>query len=292
MQNLKRLALIFTLTPLAGCIITSSGDSDTDDPAPGTTTNAATGDETAAATEAGDETAAPATDDGATESGDPIGGACVHQCTGDQDCLIGGKDVGLTCVEDFCTGETPDPCKSDDECIALFSGWSGGIACTAGGGECEAAMQVCLDVGGEGHCAAAPSEFFACADAMLDEIDTTDIDGNDVTVCGNAGAACGDDGVCFDACASDDDCAAESAPVCNTGTGLCECGTDADCETLGQPHLSVCNGGTCGCGEDQHCVDGNAGDVCGDGLCGCSGAEACANVANNFDGGEVRCVNL
>ncbi|MEX1364523.1 MAG: hypothetical protein AB1Z98_15460 [Nannocystaceae bacterium] len=284
MRTSSFFALAFSLCiPLSGCPGDDSGSDDTTTSTPTSTTDP---------TGSGEETVTPETE-GMDETGTaPSGGFCLHQCEADGDCTVGGMDVGLTCQDNFCTGEAPDACADDDECIALFSGWSAGMACTAGGGECDALMQICLDVGGEGRCASGPSEFFMCETAGLDEIMTTDIDGNDVTVCGNASAQCGDNGVCFDPCTSDDDCLGEAAPVCNTGTGTCECGEDSHCETLGLPALSVCNGGTCGCGADENCVDGEAGDVCNDGLCGCSGDMACDGVDNAFDGGAISCVNL
>ena len=293
MKKLSQLALAFAfLAPLTGCPGDDSGsDTDNTNNTEGATDTPATDGETDTPGETDDPPATDGEDDTSTGGG-PSGGFCIHQCEGDGDCTIEGMDVGLTCQDGFCAGEPVEGCTSDDECIAQLSGWEFGPPCTAGGGECEAAMQVCLDVGGEGHCVSAPSEFFMCETAMLDEIETTDIDGNMVTVCGNAGAACGDDGFCFSPCQSDDDCASEAFPVCNTDTGSCECGEDAHCATLGNEGTSVCNGGVCGCGEDQNCVDGGQGDVCNDGFCGCSGDMACADVENTFDGGMISCVEV
>ncbi|MCH9683091.1 MAG: hypothetical protein K0V04_16780 [Deltaproteobacteria bacterium] len=282
-----RLALAAALAlPVAGCIITD-GDADGD-----TTTNGnATGNATDNATDTGDATGADETAN--PGSGGPGGGLCIHQCEADGDCTVDGIDNGLTCQSGFCTGEgSADLCDSDEACVAQLSGWSFGSPCTAGGGECDALMMVCLDVGGEGHCVTPVGEFFNCADGGTEEVETMDIDGNPVTVCGRPNAECGDLGFCFDPCTSDDACLTDSAPVCNTATGTCECGTDADCESLGMPQLSVCNAGACGCGEDQHCVDGNAGDVCNSGLCGCSADAACDGVDNIFDGGTIACVQF
>ncbi len=286
------LALGFVL-PLAGC----PGDDTTGD---GTTTsNMPTSTGPSSETDPADtdpaDTDPPSTDTDPmsdTTMGGGNGGFCGHQCEADGDCTIDGMDIGLTCVENFCTGEDVEGCATDEECIATLSGWEAGMACTAGGGECEALMQVCLDVGGEGHCATAPSEFFACADAMFDEIETQDIDGNDVTVCGNANAACDEDGFCFSPCQSDDDCVSEAFPICNTDTGFCDCGENADCETIGDPAFSACGSdGSCGCGSDQNCIDGEVGDVCdADGFCGCTNDMACENVENSFDGGSIACL--
>jgi hypothetical protein len=192
--------------------------------------------------------------------------------------------IDLTCVDNVCTSEDPG-CTGDEECVALYSAWS--TPCTAGGGECDALAQVCLDIG---LCATPPSDIIPCATLLMEEIQTTDIDGNPVVVCGHPDAVCNDDGFCFVPCASDEDCSG-AYPICDVGSGVCQCGTDADCATLNLPQASVCNAGSCGCGSDQNCVDGNAGDICtGTGSCGCSGDMACANVENPFDGGAYACV--
>lgn len=234
----------------------------------------------------------PGDGSGDDEAG-PSGNFCLHTCTADTDCTVGGMDLGLTCQSGTCTGEDAGGCTSNDECIAQLSGWT--MACTSGGGECDALMQVCVDVGGgEGLCATPPSDVITCDSFGFMDYETTDIEGAPVTVCANANAECNADGVCFSPCQSDDDCMADSAPVCNTGTGLCECSTDADCATIGDSAASVCNNGTCGCGVDQDCVDSAQafGDVCYDGFCGCSGDEVCADVPNSFDGGQISCRSI
>jgi len=285
MKKISSLALAFGfLIPLAGCPGDDTGGNETT-----TATPTSTGDSTAGTAE---ETADPETEGMDETAEPPSGGFCIHSCEADADCMIGGKDSGLTCTDNVCTGEPVEACTDDEGCIATLSGWEFGPACTAGGGECDAAMQICLDVDGEGHCVSGPSEFFMCETAMLDEIETTDIDGAAVTVCGNANAQCGAQGFCFDPCASDDDCVADFAPICNTDTGLCECGEDAHCEALGTEGSSVCNGGFCGCGEDQNCVDAELGDVCNDGFCGCSGDMACDAVMNLYDGGTISCMEF
>lgn len=218
--------------------------------------------------------------------GDPGsgGGACVHQCQSDADCLVGGMDQGYVCVDSYCTGESSG-CSDDNYCVAFLSGWTQGTPCSPGGGECDAAMQVCLDLGPDGvRCAVAPSQFITCDQLQMDEIPMTDADGNPAIVCGRSEAACHPDGYCHLPCAGDQDCLSASYPICNVQTGLCECGTDADCQTIGQEQFSACNGGLCGCGEDQQCVDAGTGDVCTQaGFCGCSADAACVGVDSPFD---------
>jgi hypothetical protein len=241
------------------------------------------------------ETSADTSSDATNDTNDTSdtnadGGFCIHQCMADADCLVDGQDVGLTCQDSLCTGDSSG-CTDNAECVAVFSGWT--MPCTAGGGECDQLMQICVAAGDGGLCATPPSDFFMC-DVVpgWSEIEVPDIDGNLVTVCGNASAECNEQGFCYSPCQSDADCTSEAYPVCDTNSGLCGCSSDTDCATLGQPQASVCNAGVCGCGSDQHCVDGNAGDVCSDGACGCSGDAACANVENAFDGGMISCVAL
>ncbi|MCA9684572.1 MAG: hypothetical protein KC457_20470 [Myxococcales bacterium] len=223
-------------------------------------------------------------DDAADDDGGPSGNFCLHTCAADADCMVGGMDIGLTCQAGSCAGDSGG-CADNNECIALFSGWQ--VACTAGGGECDAVGQVCIDVNG-GVCAIPPSDVIMCETFLMEEMEVTDIDGNAVTVCGNPNAICSD-GACIDPCQSDADCSANpTAPVCNTGTGLCECGTDADCAMAGAG-APACVNGRCGCAEDQNCVDASLGDVCYDGYCGCSGDDVCSSVQNPFDGGSISC---
>jgi hypothetical protein len=141
-----------------------------------------------------------------------------------------------------------------------------------------------------GRCATEPSDFLSCDTINMEELETTDIDGNAVTVCANTAAECSSEGFCFVPCKADADCPSDAYPVCNVSSGQCQCGQDSDCETLGLPANSVCNAGVCGCGADQHCVDGDAGDVCNAGFCGCTSDMACEDVPNNFDGGTINCI--
>ena len=206
---------------------------------------------------------------------------CLHQCSSDADCTINGMDVDLSCVDSRCTGEV-EGCTTNDECVAQLSGWM--TECTSGGSECMPG-QICIEAG---LCAIESSDVVSCTDLMLDDIETNDIDGAAVTVCGQASAECSE-GACRVPCQSDDDCTADFAPVCNTATGNCECGTDEHCATTGNAATSVCNAGVCGCGSDQNCVDGDAGDRCFSGTCGCSNDDVCDGTPNNFDGGSITC---
>jgi hypothetical protein len=246
------------------------------------TTGATTTDPTA---DGGDTT-------GHADGGDTTGdgdGYCMHQCTSDADCLINGMNVDRTCVDGACTRE---PCTSDEQCVALNSGWT--TPCTSGAGECVGLQDICIDWGGEGLCASLASQFHGCSERSGfdgNPIEVPDIDGNLVIVCGWPGTICTEAAQCFLPCDSNFDCDSDAQPVCDVESGQCECGSDADCAILEEPHRSACNAGSCGCSEDQQCVDANAGDVCmPDGVCGCSGDTACSGLALPFDGGMFSCV--
>jgi hypothetical protein len=239
-------------------------------------------------------TTASTTDTGGTDSEGDGEGICKPHCMLDADCFVSGYDLGLMCVDGRC--DSPD-CTSDEECVARLSGWAhlGGSECTPGGGECTGFSDICLDVFGEGQCVYGPSDTASCEDLFLFEIETVDIDGNPVVVCGQPNAICTDEGYCKPSCKSDADCLSDIGPICNVDTGNCMCGTDADCENSSSPASVVCTmAGPCGCTEDQQCVDANLGDACNsEGRCVCTNDMACANYqANPYDGGTVVCEGL
>lgn len=213
----------------------------------------------------------------------PSGQFCVHECTSASDCQVDGVDIGLTCDGSRCVNASP--CASDLECTAELSEWT--IPCTPGGGECAEVMGAC--VGTVLVCAYPPNDVVTCESFEMEEVPVTDAAGDPITVCGVGNARCGDDGNCFVGCESNVDCTTDAAPVCNVATGLCECGADVDCQTLGSPAQSTCVQGQCGCASNEDCVAGQAGDLCQDGICACSGDAACANVSTSFDGGTIRC---
>ena len=271
-----------------------SDDGGRSDASTDSTSDASTSDDNSTSADNSTDSADAPTDsaDGPTDSadtGDPDGSYCAHQCRTDADCLVGGTDTGYTCVDSFCVSDLTQ-CGTDDDCVALFSGWSQGQPCTAVD-QCAPMTQTCLDLEGEGHCVTVPNDFISCDQLNMVELSMTDIEGNPVTVCGQPDAICLDAGYCHLPCKSDTDCPSAAYPACNVGTGFCECTSDAGCESLGLAAASVCHEGTCGCGTDQDCVAAGFGDLClPAGGCGCSGDEACAGVTSSFDGGMVSCV--
>ncbi len=245
----------------AGSTESSTSDA-TEDP-----TNDPTGNPTGDPTEdPTDESAGdPTGDDDSSTTGSEGEAVCKYSCAEDEDCRTNGADSGLTCSDN---GNCIIACAEDAECIALFSGWLA-MACTTND-ECGAGP--CIDLGDGGGCATEPSDFFACEDAMLAEVEATDIEGNAVTVCGNAGATCTD-------LNGDITCTLDTEPTsCDEvgcpdglsceGDGLCHCTADADCETAGF-------GDTC-----------NADTLC---IATCADASECEFP---FDGGEVDCAPL
>lgn len=264
------LALTFAV-PLTAC---PAADDTNDDGAgtggtgngPGGTGADDTPDSTAgddAADDAADD--APGTsagDDAADDAADDGGGmACMHTCSGDGDCTIAGTDAGLICQDSVCVNG--NPCTDDTACVAQLSGWSFS-PCTMGGGECDATMQVCVDLGdGTGGCATPPSEFVTCDVLMQSEVMQTSLDdGSEVTVCGNTSGVCDTDtGYCSIPCVDDTTC---GTSVCNVETGVCQCDSDDDC------------------GEEGTCN-------VADGTCSVPGCMEDADCENPFDGGTISC---
>ena len=214
------------------------------------------------------ETGDPTDGETGDPSGDPTGsgdGLCIYQCASDDDCLSQGMDIGLTCTDN---GSCVNVCESDADCVAQLSGWEfqpcdSNDACAAG---------PCIDLGdGTGGCATEPSEFLDCATLMQAEVTVTDIDGTEVTVCGN------DSGTCSD-----------------IGNGDMTCTLDTEvpsCEETGCPEGFTCGDeGACLCDSDEACGDDL---TCGDdGLCtapGCTSDDECTG-ALPFDGGSYTCI--
>lgn len=190
---------------------------------------------------------------------------CQEACAGDQDCLDGFECRDSRCVS---TNE-PTACSSDDLCRAELSGWTT---------ECNEASdclltQVCVDIGeAMGRCASEAGGAIACTTLQQDEVETKDVDGKDVTVCGKGRAECGDDGACRERC-SEDSCGEFFA--CNMDTGSCECDNDKACADT--PNASKCVAGRCVCASDGDCtVNANK---CNDGVCGCGDASVCDATA-------------
>src|SRR5688572_6963752 len=151
MKNVTKLLAAMSLALIAGC------PADDDDDTGGATEAVTAGDD--GATMQMDDGATMQMDDGATmvmtgdddgatvmpddggsadsTAGDDGGGAMVCQftCAADEDCLVGGTDIGFLCVDGQCSTPEPEPCAGDESCVATLSGW-GAVPCTMGGGEC------------------------------------------------------------------------------------------------------------------------------------------------------------
>ncbi len=231
------------------------------------------------------------TADMAGGGGDDMGGGgggngefCQEECATDADCTIGGQNTSnFTCdaTTKRCTAPPADGCTTDDECVAQFSGWV--TDCTSAA-DCPG--QVCTE---SGKCATSPSEFFMCETAQLAELETRDIDGNDVTVCAQTRATCNSDSnFCELRCTEDSHCANNpGGNVCDTDTGQCKCNDDSNCTVDG---FSSCKANSlCGCGADTDCANNASGDVCNmdTGACNCSDASVCGDTV--FDGTTSVC---
>lgn len=252
----------------------TEGSSDTDATTGSVDTSAGTDDPSGGTDDPSGGTDDPSggTDDPSGGTDDPTGsgaGACVYQCSVDEDCLSDGTDLGFSCTDN---GICLNVCENDGECVAQFSGWSfqpcdNNEACAAG---------PCIDLGdGTGGCGTEPTEFVDCATIMQAEVEVTDIDGATVTVCGN------DSGVCSDIGDGDMTCLLDVEPptcedtgcaegfTCDATDGVCRCDDDNACSALG---------------DDYTCGD--------DGLCtapGCVDASEC-DADLPFDGGSYECI--
>jgi len=229
---------------------------------------------------------------GACSSGGGGGNAkmCLESCSVAADCVTTGTtEDDWKCQSSRCVF---DMCSTDNDCIALMSGWN--TACTDGGGECPQSF-ICISVGGEGLCAFEPQPGVVECNAMqMSEIQMPAIDGSgDVAVCGNTDYTC-EDNTCVDPCTDDSDCVAP-VPFCKDGTcvqcksdddcsggtltrctsfGMCGCADDSECNGT----LTLCtSSGVCGCRDDSECTQSTS-DKCYNGFCGCSSADVCAGA--------------
>ncbi|WAS91674.1 hypothetical protein [Nannocystis punicea] len=250
-------------------------------------TEGTAGTETSAATESSETETVPTTA-GPTTEGETNGGSgqfCQEECAGDADCTLGGVDMGYTCQNSRCVNES-FKCSTDTQCNATISGWV--LDCAA---QADCMMgYACVNIGdGVGKCAIVPSDFIMCETLTQEQLMADPIEGGaQIAVCGKTGAKCENE-VCFDPCEANTDCPAQGGhPVCNTGTGRCECGSDADCTASGFPGFAVCNAGVCGCGQDSDCAGTMYSDKCYDGTCGCSTVDVC-QTAQAFDGTMKVC---
>ncbi len=259
----------------------------------GSTSNATpategTGDTPTEASGSSGMTSEPTGDPTADPTSAPGGMYCQDECSADADCVAMGMNFGFKCVDKRCAAEASGGgCSDDLDCQVQLSGWA--MSCAA---QTDCAGQVCIDIGGEGRCAVAPSDAVMCEVFNQKEIMFPRFpEGDQVPVCSNTDYTCEDGGVCENPCESDADCTQITGyPVCNVGTGLCECGSDDDCALLDRPAASVCQNGFCGCGTDADCAGTNT-DVCNEGgLCGCSSATVCTQAG--FDGTTPVCAGF
>lgn len=177
---------------------------------------------------------------------------CTHHCVRDADCAIEQQDVGLRCLDGTCGSDLWD-CASDEECVAVLTGWAF-TPCTAGGGECSAlGDMVCVDLGGgSGGCASLAGDGSLCAMAGWGEVVVTELGtGRLMVACGFTDGICHADGWCVVPCSDDLGCGGLD---CNPETGACECSDDAQCVAIGL-ETGVCIDRACnyGCAADTDC---------------------------------------
>ena len=202
------------------------------------------------------------------DNGDTVEGSfCMDTCEEDSECVPeGGDEDDYACVDDVCefTGEMDeaDDCESDEECQAIGSGWAdletGELDTCDAQDECDDMMgESCVEYEGQGYCAMEAADCEALNREELD-LELVDEEG-ELAVCVATDVECGENGLCYAPCESDDDCDADGAGTC-LDDGTCGCGSDAECEE-DVDNADTCFDGICGCSEDDVCEEDQ---VCGD----------------------------
>jgi hypothetical protein len=223
------------------------------------------------------------------------------RCSGAQEPIelerVGGSGTVEVCAyhDAACErGSCRNPCSDDNECLMVANSWL--TQCESDAdcrpGEDNAFQERrCIRLGGKQVCAqpAVPmgTPPNRAPDCMGQNIEVDLAGGGTFVACGASVMCDAETDACVPRCINDGDCGG-STPICNEGTGQCECGEDEDCADV--PGHPLCVQGSCRCGEDEHCADFPNGDVCTDGSCGCSGSSAC-DRSRTFDGTTWTCVD-
>ncbi|MBK8012740.1 MAG: hypothetical protein IPK13_15415 [Deltaproteobacteria bacterium] len=277
-------ALLISCGTLLGIGCSDDDDGSTPSQDAGTQADAATGTDASStgtdASSTGTDAGSTGTDAAVADTGTAGNGYqfCQEECAEDDDCMVGGTDIGFTCNSGRCTRAVAG-CTEDASCVAQANGWfypSAGTTPCAADADCPG--QVCVE---GGYCATAPSQYLACTTLSMIEVTIKAIDGTtDVTVCGRANtddAVC-DGGTCRNPCNGDEDCSSAQYPTCNAGTGTCVCADSPDSCAGATIGGTVCQAsGVCGCSADADCL-GAGFDTCYSGICGCGDATACTNA--------------
>ncbi|MDH5493491.1 MAG: hypothetical protein OEY14_16170 [Myxococcales bacterium] len=230
----------------------------------------------------------------------PIPNATTGACPGAQQ-VISRPRVGASGMADVCAYHDArcnlqvceNPCADDNECLMVSNGWMTQCESDA---DCQAgpeqyAERRCIILGSKQVCAqpavpmgTAPNRAPNCTEQNV-EVELQG--GGTWTACGQNTMCDPDTDACVPRCINNGDCGG-STPVCNRGTGYCECGTDSDCASVtGHPS---CVAGSCQCSADADCAGFPNGDVCNRGACGCSAPTAC-DQPRTFDGTAWVCVD-
>ncbi len=295
-RRLRSLALVLVCTACADSKGDPSAMASTTEASTGASTelpsassatpaDSSTGTTSTTSTETSETSASASGEASGDATGEPEGARfCQEWCRADTDCAAMGSDVGFTCQGGRCV-DADSGCTDSDECRVTYSGWV--TPCDAQQG---CIGQVCIDIGGEGRCATAPSDLMPCEVLEQTEITMPAIEGGELVVCANTNYVC-KDAACHDPCEDDLACSfTPGRPHCDLGTGECGCTTDLQCQSSGVPGWTRCTAGKCGCGVDTDCVGSLNADVCHDGVCGCASITACTVQA--FDGTTPVCEPL
>jgi hypothetical protein len=218
----------------------------------------------------------------ASDTANP-GDAC---CNVNADCVGRTAPLGTVCdpVKKVC-----GPCSLIDD----------GTCPQPAGCNVSAALNVCTtecagDYGTGATNACVTSNFRACSttgttsgNCVMCNGDYTAGSGLSVR-CPSGAPTCLDDGFCG-SCRSNADCTTgygHAGGICNTTTGRCYCGTNADCS--GASAGPTCTAGTCGCTADAQCGTGN---FCSNAVCKPRLTNGTAIPADTLHGGLCNATN-
>jgi hypothetical protein len=202
--------------------------------------------------------------------------ACANQCEIDDDCLVDGAIVQMTCdpTSKRCVDTSVITCQTVDDCTPSASFWT--FAPCTSVDDCDGGYE-CIDWKGSGYCAYTPDPDCFPGDLTV-TLGRFGLADSPVEVCYTPqpclAGACGQPGCELTGCE------AGTGDTCSATTHECECTTGGDeCSVTGV------------CGADHHCTEckidddcpaGNTGkDKCVEGKCGCSGAAACPDPTAN-----------
>jgi len=192
-----------------------------------------------------------------------FGGRCG--CTGSEDCQASGHRTTcdtvtggcVECLDDAtCASRSADrPLCVKGECVDCAT--AADCAKSPKGPFCE--LNFCVECFAATDCATSPNGKLCSANYC----------GCDRDADCPTGRVC-DGGTCVAACKSNADCTEAGRRSCDTTTGWCvACTTNAECEAVNPGSVCLLTTHECGCNGPSDCEGNVWGSVCIDNVCGC-----------------------